>query len=65
MGFQPFSNGFVNMRYGRVMKIIWGINTVFSTSFVQNCKCAGKLVEVSNIIFSLTLGQTSFKHTWN
>jgi hypothetical protein len=31
-------------RYGRLMKRIWDINIVFSTSFVQNYKSAGKLV---------------------
>jgi hypothetical protein len=63
-------------RYGRLMKRIWDINIVFSTSFVQNYKSEGKtrlheihlFATASRLVmlfFSSKLGQISIKHTWN
>jgi hypothetical protein len=63
-------------RYGRVMKRIWDINTVFFYQFCLKLQKRGKIclreihffATASTLVilfFSLKLAQISFKHTWN
>ena len=63
-------------RYGRVMKIIWNINTVFLPVLFKIIKARETCPREIHILFAtasrlvilfflLGLGQISFKHTWN